>query len=242
MKSLAGRGLVIFLAAVSAGQASAAGTGRGMLYFDFGLHSNRMGDFQSYLDRSALGYPTLAKTFWTVGGGGMFMGRGLVVGLEGVCLLDRRRAANGRASELGGAFGVLQVGYTLIESERFTLYPLLGLGGGAFSWRVQNEVRPESFEDAIRDPEKGSSLLNASFILQAALGADYWIRVKSGERATGYIVIGLRLGYAYSPFGRNWELLTADQAVELADGPMLGITGPFVRLVIGCGGIGRNRR
>jgi hypothetical protein len=241
-RSAKGRTFLALLA-VSAGLASAsAPTGRGMAYLDFGLHLNRMGDFQSYLDRSDMGYPTLAKTYWTLGGGGLFIGRSLVVGLEGVCLLSRERAAGGHQSELGGAFGLLQIGYALINSDRLTLYPLIGAGGGAFTWHVQSDVRPESFEDAILYPEKGSSLLNASFILQAALGADYWVRMKSGDRGTSCVVVGLRLGYTYSPFGDNWELLTADQALELKGGPELGITGPFFRLVVGWGGIGRNRR
>jgi hypothetical protein len=66
--------------------------------------------------------------------------------------------------------------------------------------------------------------------------------MKSGDRGTSCAVVGLRLGYTYSPFGDSWEILTAGQALEVKGGPELGITGPFVRLVVGWGGIGRNRR
>jgi opacity protein-like surface antigen len=229
--------------AVFAAQAPAfAPATRAMGYFSLGLHVNDMKEFQSRLDRSGVGYPAEAKNYLVIGGGGLFCGRRLVVGGEGFGLISPQRAGGGYRTSLSGGYGIVQVGYAVINAERFTLYPLLGFGGGAFTWRVQRDVVPSSFEETIERPEMGVSLLNASFILQAALGADYWLRLGQGDRGTSCLVIGLRLGYTYSPFGDNWELQMYDQASELAGGPTLGITGPFLRLVVGWGGLGRNRR
>lgn len=215
---------------------------RGMVYFSLGLHVNDMKELQSRLDRSGVGYPAEPKNYLAIGGGGLFCSRRLVVGGEGFALSSPRRSGGGTLTSLSGAYGIIQVGYALINAESFTLYPLLGFGGGAFTWRVQRDVVPASFEETIQRPELGMSLLNASFILQAALGADYWLRLGQGDRGTSCLVVGLRLGYTYSPFGDNWELQKYGQASELAGGPMLGITGPFLRLVVGWGGLGRNRR
>jgi len=177
-----------------------------------------------------------------IGAGGLFCSRRLVVGIEGFGLLSPQRAGGGYRTSLSGAYGIFQLGYALINDERFTLYPLLGFGGGALTWKMQRDVVPSSFEDVIERPEMGASLLNASFILQAALGADYWLRLAQGEGGASCLVIGLRLGYAYSPFGHNWELQMSEQASELAGAPTLGITGPFLRLVAGWGRLGRDLR
>jgi hypothetical protein len=229
--------------AVSTGSASAfAPATRGMGYFSLGLHVNDMKDFQARLDHSGVGYPAEAKDYLVIGAGGMFCGRRLVVGAEGFGLISPQRAGGGYRTSLTGGYGIVQVGYALVNSERFTLYPLIGFGGGAFTWKVQRDVVPSSFEETIERPEMGVSMLNASFVLQAALGADYWLPLGRGERGTSCLVLGVRVGYAYSPFGDNWEIQMYDRASELGGGPTLGITGPFLRLVMGWGGLGHGRR
>jgi hypothetical protein len=230
---------VVLLAGRALGFAPAT---RAMGYFSLGFHVNDMKDFQARLDHSGLGYPVQAKSFLSIGGGALFCSRGLVVGGEGLALICPGRAGGGYRTSLSGAYGLIQVGYAVVNAERFTLYPLLGFGGGAFTWRVQRDIVPASFEETIVRPEMGASLLNASFVLQAVLGADYWLSLGHGDRRTGCLVIGLRLGYTYSPYGGNWELQMHDQASELSGGPTLGITGPFLRLVMGWGGLGRGRR
>jgi opacity protein-like surface antigen len=215
---------------------------RAMGYLSLGVHVNDMSEFQSRLDLSGVGYPAEAKNDLAIGAGGLFCSRRLVVGVEGFGLISPERAGGGYRTSLSGTCGVFQLGYAFINTERFSLYPLLGFGGGAFTWKVQRDVAPSSFEDVIEHPEMGVSLLNASFILQAALGADYWIKLGQGERGTRCLVIGLRLGCTYSPFGNNWEVQMSDQPSELAGAPRLGITGPFLRLVVGLGNLGRDRR
>jgi len=236
------RGLIMMgLVSVLAGGIGAAPSSRGMGYFCLGLSRVDSGDLQARLDRTGLGYPAQPRDYLALGGGGLFCGRGLVIGGEGLALISSDQVGGGLRTNLTGAFGVFQVGYSLINSGRWTVYPLIGFGGGAFTWTIQREAVPDSFEDVIRNPETGSSLLNASFLLQAALGVDHWIPLHAGERGTSCLVIGMRLGYSYSPFGDNWEIELHDQAVELGGAPELGVTGPFLRLVIGWGGTGRSR-
>jgi len=227
----------------SAGQALAsAPAGRGMGYFTLGLSRVDRDDLQARLDRTGLGYPLQPRNFLALGGGGLFYGRKLVVGGEGLALVSSDQVAGGIRTSLTGAYGVFHLGYALINSERWTVTPLLGFGGGAFSWVIQREDVPESFEDVIRSPETGSSLVNASFLLQASLGVDHWVSLSASARGASCLVIGLRVGYSYTPLADKWEIELHDQALELSGSPELGMTGPFLRLVIGWGGIGRGRK
>ncbi|MCJ7612676.1 MAG: hypothetical protein MUP19_10480 [Candidatus Aminicenantes bacterium] len=242
MKKIA-QGLMILcvLWAVAGPAWALAPAGRGMGYFSLGLSRVDRGDLQARLDRTGLGYPLQPRDYLALGGGGLFCGRRLVIGGEGLALISSDRVGGGIRTSLTGGFGVFQVGYALVNTENWTIYPLLGFGGGAFTWIIQREEIPDSFEDVIWNPETGSSLLNASFLLQAALGVNHWIRLHSSDRGSSCLVVGLRIGYSYSPFGDNWEIEMHDQALELSGAPELGMTGPFVRLVIGWGGVGRNR-
>jgi hypothetical protein len=237
LRSMAG--ILILLIAVGA-LTWAAGPGmRAMGYLTLGLNRVDPSDFQARLDRTGLGYPRQPRDHLAVGGGGLFCARRLVVGLEGLALFSPDRAGQGYRTSLSGACGVFQVGYALVSSEGFSLYPLLGFGGGAFTWKVQEDVVPGTFEDVIRHPEMGTSLLNASFLVQAALGADVWLPIGRPGGA-GRLVLGVRAGYAYSAFGHNWEVQMYDRTLELEGAPQFGINGPFVRLVAGWGGQGRN--
>jgi hypothetical protein len=232
-------GPALLLVAVSA--FGSAPMSRGMGYFAFGLNHLETGDFQARLDRTGLGYPLQPRNFATVGGGGLFCARGLVVGAEGFVLLGPGRTGGGYRTSLTGALGVFHVGYAIVNTDTLTLYPLLGFGAGAMTWKVRRDFVPASFEDAIREPESGSALFNASFFLQASLGADYWIKLGAPGSAAGSLVVGLRLGYGYSPFGDNWEIQMYDRTHELEGAPELGQTGPFLRVVLGWGAVSRRR-
>ncbi len=233
-------GILILVVGVTGAAAAAVPGSRAMGYLSLGLNRVDTSDFQARLDRTGLGYPRQPRDHFSVGGGGLFCARRLVIGLEGHALFSSDRNGAGYRTNLSGACGVIQVGYALVSSETFSLYPLIGFGGGAFTWKVQEDIVPGTFEDVIRHPAMGTSLLNASFLLQAALGADYWLPLGRG-RGTSSLVLGVRVGYAYSAFGHNWEVQMYDRTLELEGAPEFGINGPFLRLVVGWGGVGRNR-
>lgn len=232
--------LAILLLTLSAASASVPAA-RGMAYFSLGLDRVDNASFQARLDRTGAGYPRQPKDHLSFGGGALFCGRRLVIGIEGLALFSPDRVGAEYRTSLSGACGVIQVGYAVLNSETFTLYPLLGFGGGAFTWKVQRNVVPTSFEETIRAPEMGVSLFNASFLLQAALGADYWLALGPGGQGTSRVVLGLRLGYSYSPFGHNWEIQLVDRTQELDGAPDFGINGPFLRIVVGWGRVGRTQ-
>lgn len=232
--------LAALLCTLSAAWASSPAA-RGMGYLSLGLDCVNADNFQAALERTGLGYPRQPKDYLSLGGGALFCGRRLVLGIEGFALFSPDRSGADYRTSLSGACGVLQIGYAVLNSGNFTLYPLLGFGGGAFTWKVQRNAVPASFEDVIRAPEMGVSLFNASFLLQAGFGADYWLALGPGERGTNRVVLGLRVGYSYSPFGRNWEIQLVDRTQELDGAPSFGINGPFLRLVVGWGGVGRTR-
>jgi hypothetical protein len=233
---------IVFLSAGFAFAETYGVSGRGMGYFSLGLHKVNLDDFQDRLNRSRIGYPEHSGNFLSIGGGGFFCGRRWLIGGEGFALLGSKETEGSYWSGLSGGYGLAQFGYLLYQSEDLTFYPIFGLGGGMFSWKIQKASVPTDFDDLIASPEMGVSLNSSSFLLQAALGADYWIRTGGSSRRGGFcIVIGVRAGYTFAPAGNDWEVELEDRNVKLENGPDLGLTGPFVRVIIGFGGTGARR-
>lgn len=211
---------------------------RSMGYFGTGWHQIQTGEFQARLDRSPVDYPRHGKDFWAVGGGGFMFSRRLVLGGEGYGLVGPRRSGGGYDSVLDGGYGMFQIGYDLVDSPDWTLYPLLGIGGGNFRWKIQRTDFPGDFDRLIGFPEVGTTLENAFFILQASLGIDRWIRIGGTREDRGgfFLIFGIRGGYSHAPSANRWEVRIHNDSYYLSNGPDLGLGGPFVRLTIGIGG------
>lgn len=234
----AGAMLVLFFAGTVAGRAAVPAT-RAMGYLSLGLNGASAGEFQGRLDAAGPGYPAQPGSELAVGGGALFFARRLVLGLEGLLLSSAQRVGPAYTTTISGASGVIQVGFALVDSRSLALYPLVGFGAGAFTWKARQNSAPAGFDEVVLNPALGVSLLNASFLLQGGLGADYWLSFDRTGQGTGALVIGLRLGYSYSPYGRNWEVEMGQGSQELAGAPRFGMTGPFLRLVVGWGGTSR---
>lgn len=233
--SFIGAGLA---AGVLIAEGSTGAARRSLGYFGIGWHQVQTEEFQTRLDRTPVDYPRHGKDFWAVGGGGLFFSRRLVLGGEGYGLIGPRRSGGGYDSLLDGGYGMFQIGYDLLDSPDWTLYPLLGIGGGVFRWKIQRTDFPGDFDRLIGFPEVGTTLENAFFMLQASLGVDRWVRIggRRDERSGFFLIFGIRGGYSHTPSANRWEVRVHNDSYYLSNGPDLGLGGPFIRLTFGIGG------
>jgi len=71
-------------------------------------------------------------------------------------------------------------------------------------------------------------------LLNVAVGMDYLISFgQDRDGGRGGFLLGIRAGYMISPFQGDWSM----GELEVAGGPDLGLTGPYVRVMFGGGGI-----
>ncbi|MDP8225580.1 MAG: hypothetical protein P9L99_19625 [Candidatus Lernaella stagnicola] len=134
-----------------------------------------------------------------------------------------------------GSFGVAQFGYAVLHQGGWQLYPLIGLGLGNATLRIYDDTDTD-FDEVLRDPRRMSSIKTGFFLVNAEFGFDYrfnMVQNTHGDRSQG-LVLGGRLGYAYTPINRDWSM--GDTQVD--DAPLLGINGPYLQFVIGWGGGG----
>lgn len=201
--------------------------GRG--YFMFGVHFLDIDDLNTRL--ASLGYAKFPTHFYTIGGGAHgILESGIVIGGEGHALLSQKETTGTFKTALGGGYGFFNVGYVVYQQNDFTVYPLLGIGGGSVTMKITDSEAP-LFDEVIGDPKRSTELSTGGFLLDMAVGLDYLFQVGEDERDGG-IMIGLRAGYTFSPSDSDWEM----NGNEINGGPDFGVTGPYVRLMIGGGG------
>lgn len=183
-----------------------------------GWRSIDLGSLPTALGRSGYGHP--GSDFFGIGGGGQAMLGRWVVGGEGQFLVGDRTGG----IELTGGFGMGRLGYAIVQTDRLSIYPLLGVGGGGLTLLASAESGGKRRE---------TELSMGGMLLDGTLAADYRIPMGRSGSSEGFLLVGMRAGYTFSPLQTEW----ASDEGELK-GPQLSFSGPSLRLIVGFGGRG----
>lgn len=201
----------------------------GAWFLGIGGSGVEIGDVNRRLD--ALGYPTFGRTMLTLGGGGYGVtAGGILLGGEGYGLLSGEEAHQGRSVSLRGGYGLFNLGYRVRLAPRLGAYPLLGIGAGAIGLRVGSRPTDDAFEGVLGAPDRQARLTRRSLLLSLGAGAEY----RPTTLGRGFL-IGVRAGYLFAPSSGSWRL----DDHPIAAGPDASLAGPYIRLMIGGGGLAR---
>jgi len=110
------------------------------------------------------------------------------------------------------------------------VYPQLGLGAGGFTVDIGSAGTATDFDEVLDDPNRRAELTRGSLLVSLALNATYTL---SGANEAGGFRIGVQAGYLFAAYSGDWQL----DEDALANGPDAGFGGPFVRLLLGGGGV-----
>jgi hypothetical protein len=211
-----------------------------------GKYNGGIGYFQtgySFFNQSKLndilkasGMPELENGSLSFGGGGHFIYKNFIIGGEGHGLRGNSSVNDQYRLNQSGGYGFFNFGYLVYQRSFITLYPIIGVGGGGFSVTITDKTGlPGNFNDLLADPKHESTISKGGFMLNFSVGSDFFISGTGSDKASGGFIIGLRAGYLLELNKNNWSV--ADE--ELAGGPDAGISGPFIRLTFGGGGLSR---
>ena len=180
------------------------------------------------------GYSSFTDGFLSIGGGFLSKKNSRwLFGAEGHYLIAEEKnntIPNGSfKTMLSAAYGFLDVGYALVSSGGLNIFPLIGIGGGG-TWL---QIGKKDFDDILEGPQRNASVSSGTFLLNFALGSDYLIKSKDEKKGEG-LVLGFRMGYTYTP----WECGWWSDTISIDGGPKMGVTGPYIRFMIGFGGKG----
>jgi hypothetical protein len=181
------------------------------------------------------GYSSFSDEYFSIGGGFLSKTNSRwLIGVEGHYLFNEEKdnvIPNGNYKTLlTTAYGFFDVGYDLVSTEDLNIYPLMGFGLG-FTWL---KIGKNNFDDILSDPERNAELYTGTFLLNFAFGFDYLLKTKEYEKNKGGLVLGFRVGYTYAPWKGGWWT----DMIDIDNGPKIGMTGPYMRFMIGFGGKG----
>ena len=181
---------------------------------------------------AARGLPQVSSAFVTLGSAGYFRLNRLLLGGEGYAILPREGSSPTHETTVSGGMGFFDVGYVVVSRGGLAIFPMLGLGGGGLSYSI-GEKRAGGFDAVLDDPRRGASLTRGGFLGQIALGIDHLFDGRREATQAGGPVVGLRVGYAAQLTHGDWQVFGA----SVDGGPSVGLGGPFLRLVVGGGGM-----
>jgi hypothetical protein len=178
------------------------------------------------------GYPEFGRNYFTVGGGGQVVYHRFVIGGEGNAVLpfDGSRNTASSRQRLSGGFGLFRFGYAVIDTGSFRVFPLVGFGYGGMTLNLSRKG-DSTFGDVLANPAREASMTAGGLLLDAGLGADYRIAFSKARRHTGFFSFGVRGGYLFVPYTTDWSM----SGGKVADGPALGLSGPYVQMMLGLG-------
>lgn len=212
-------------AAPAAAQEEDAEVGRG--FFQVGSFVMDVDELNA--DLRGAGYPSLNDTFLSLGGAGFGERGRFLIGGEGHALLggDETSVDGTYRISAGGGYGLFRVGYVVLSSEGFDVFPMIGIGGGGMGLKIAERSVP-TFDDVLDNPARSSSLSTGMFLIDTSIGANY--RAGLGGEAEGGFLVGVQVGYTFAPGDPKWEL---DEINTVAGGPPFKIEGPYIRLSLG---------
>ena len=178
------------------------------------------------------GYSKFSDNLLTLGGGGYGIFKRVIICVEGHGLFGRGKTNGSHKNSLSIGYGFLNLGYLFYLTDCLNVYPLIGFGGGGIHLNIV-ERGNLSFDEVLDNPNRNAKLTTGVFLLNVAIGTDYLLMRKERKDKNGKVglVLGLRVGYTFSPVKSDWEM----KGVNISDGPEIGITGPYIRFMIGSG-------
>lgn len=192
----------------------------GRIYFLYGDKTVDIKSLNSTLESK--GYPTFSNNFIFSGLGGYGITGKLVIGGE-VKSYKLRSSQNGnRITSVYGHSGSFDLGYILYSRDRLKIFPLFGLGIEDMVLMIDEQSKV-TFNEVLENPKWRATLSNSGFLLNLAIGTEYLF--KNG------VLLGLRAGYSFSSLKNSWYM----NGLEVLDGPSVGVSGPYVQLMLGFG-------
>lgn len=200
------------------------------IYASFGNSIVNIKDLNSKLE--SLKYPKMSDRFVSAGGGIHAVSDGLVIGGEGHRISGEKTESKDYETSISIFYGFFYLGHSLYSTENLILYPSIGIGAGRFSLKIL-EKGHLTFDEVLKGPKRSTRLSIGGLLINPSLGFDYLLSLRKTEKEISGIVIGLRIGYIFAPVKGNWAM----EGIKTPEGPKMGITGPYIRLIIGSGGI-----
>ena len=193
----------------------------------------------SSLNRSLekLGFNPIAEDLITVSASSHFFINRFLVGVDvmGFKAPDDDQPNNTLTDLMGYAYE-LKTGYAFVNKNKFRLYPYVGVQFNNSWLRLYDNSPVENMGDIFASDRKEGTIVFQNTSLGLGFHAEKLISLKNREwdcpQNARYMSVGVQLGYQVILGGSGNG---AYNGQELSDAPDFGLSGPYVKLVLGHG-------
>lgn len=139
------------------------------------------------------------------------------------------------SSFIGGS-GMIKAGYDFIKRSDISLYPTIGLGFGGM-YLTMDEKNKANFNEIMKNPSRRVQIVNYNLLVDFGIGLNKSFICKKKNEG---VVVGVETGYTIGIPINNWSRGGDDliESKKVADGPDFSMSGAYMRVKIGCAGVG----
>jgi hypothetical protein len=202
----------------------------GFGYFTFSSEMPDLAELNNSLKSS--GFEAFGPSMPSWGGGGMFVLNNFLIGGQGAGFFSQTTKSDNSSAILRAGYGQASFGYLFRTNKRSVLLPVIGIGGGGMDITVGPDNSPGDFSSQLNNPVGTMNAQAGGWFLSAELTYNYFFLA---QELQGFF-IGARAGYRYAP--NDWKFNCNGQS--FTGSPGVNLSGPYVTILIGGGGIGRN--
>lgn len=220
----------LFLALPSKADTISRETTDNLTYVSVGATMINMDNINKTL--APIGYPNFPGNITFFGTGNRTISGRIVTGGEGFFTLENKvvNTQNGHRGFNSASFSMIgDIGYLVYSGNNFRLYPMIGAGIGRVFVDLFKDEKNPSYNDLIKDPDKGIALASTNVLADLALGGDYVIGIGKSTPKKGGIIIGFRTGYLFTVYSTGLQL----KGEPIKDAPSINNNGFYIRLNVG---------
>jgi hypothetical protein len=178
--------------------------------------------------------PTTAPTF---GGYGFWQIQNYVIGFKGYGFNMSSRSGNNLEYSASGGAWSLNLGYKVINKDKFGLYPFIGFGYSGITYSIASTLGED-----ISIPVTTPSFNNAeyqwnNFMAELGLRVEHFFGYKGNEESGGGGIVGLEVGYQFTPVHGDWS---TKGGAGISGAPNYDMGGFYASVLIG--GFGGKKR
>lgn len=192
-----------------------------------------MDEYNSYF--GANGVESVNDNGVALGGGFTVFIRNLALGGEWNSILDKKASSAMLDTRLESGWGQFQLGYVVVASKGWLVYPKLGIGTYRHGLTVTENVNALPFDSLVTGGYKGTMVTRKGMLGSVEANVDWMPGFD--ESSGGGIVFGLGVGYQMQLTENDWDAYDT----PVTGGPNVDLSGLYVRLRIGVGGWNQQR-
>ncbi len=199
--------------------------------FNFGLQLVDMDPLNEVTNN--FGYDDLSNANVSIGGGGQVYLKQFVLGFKGGFVGQDDVQNSDYTLRYGSGYGMFNIGYNLLQQDRFLLYPSAGFGFFGAGLDLAPRREGTSFEDIFAQPATNANdaitIAAFSTAFELSISGDWFLT--QGENAAYGLMLGFTAGYRFAP-----DATFENRAgTELINPPDFNPGGAFLTLRVGGG-------